>query len=242
MCHILIKDGVLKTDPAREMVTILDNNKVCCEELSDFNKFALDLIQPILDLMPNIDKERIHHGILRTTKINIGQVDHFDWEWTRIPSIIKVKNSHHIDDSCSVLIQLEGSSQICFSKSCLAYILQQNEGGKVKQRSRTKAHKKMYKAGYTYIHDLLHEYSPVMCEERELITLEAGDMLLFFGYLPHCGFAAWNLTNRRIHYYLPICKIPIPNNTVVCSPSLSSVKGNWFEADEPTSPTSSNSR
>ena len=224
------------------MVIILDNDKVCCDELAEFNQFALELIQPLIDIMPDIDMKRIHHGILRTTKINFGQVDHFDWEWNRFPSITTVANSHYINDSCSVLIQLEGSSQICFSKSCLSHVLLKIEGGKVKQHQKQKTDKLMYKAGYTSIHDILVDYEPDMTEERDLITLKAGDMVLFFGYLPHCGFAACNLINRRIHYYLPIANIPIPNNTVVCSPSLSCVEGDWFEADTATSSTTSISR
>ena len=50
-----MKDSQFKKDPAREMCVILDNGKVCCDEMADFNKFALDLVQPILDIMPNVD-------------------------------------------------------------------------------------------------------------------------------------------------------------------------------------------
>ena len=45
-----------------------------------------------------------------------------------------------------------------------------------------------------------------MYEYIESITLTKGQILIFFGWVPHFGAAGTNLKNRRVHVYLPHIK------------------------------------
>ena len=83
----------------------------------------------------------------------------------------------------------------------------------------------MDKDGFIDINELLKYYDipAIEKEERELITLKQGDILIFFGCLPHCGGAAHVMDNMRLHLYAPIKKSPVMSGNVVLVPSYSSL-------------------
>ena len=84
--------------------------------------------------------------------------------------------------------------------------------------------------GFIDINLLLEHYDIPSIEEevRELITLKQGDILIFFGCLPHCGGAAHVMDNMRLHLYAPIKKSPVMSGNVVLVPSYSSLDINMI--------------
>ena len=208
-------------DPARQYAPIVKNGSIIISECEPIFEFCLSIIDFMIDdCMPDLDRKNIRAGILKTTLANLGQVDHFDWLTFRYPQLEKPTQKWIIKDSMSVVIQLEGESDIFVNVSAHTFLK--------KQLSKLDVDKQ-FKSGYVDIQEIMGEYEVPVVEERKLVHLVPGTVLIFFGNLPHGGFAASNLVNRRIHMYLPILGSKVLDEQVVVVNSNSALQADFFK-------------
>ena len=189
-------------DPVREMVDIF-TGKVCIHpDIKSFRTLMFDLIQPILDNMPNIDHDEIRCSIMRTNVVQIGQPDHFDFSFLKYPQMTK-KKSWLIHDSMVFIIQLRGMSQIFVNKSAQEYFIENVDGDTINHFKHIEKHTKILSQGFKSIDDVMFNYKPPKNEVREAITIYPGQMLSFLSSFSHGGMGCLNVDNDRAHITVP---------------------------------------
>ena len=224
-------------DPSRSTFEVFDDGVVSSAhpEMQTIYDGVMHMCDWIFSKFPTCDKSKCHISVLKTQKRGLSQVEHFDWSWVKEKHMMKVnKNGDICDetsnapwkftDSASVLIQLEGESKLSINKSARDYYI----SSKDKCTGSSKLFKKMLRLKYIHVPSRVKNYVPSDNEDIDVISLLPGDFLIFFGWVPHCGFAAENLLNRRIHIYIPTRGSPVPDNNVFTLKNTTGVKNEWF--------------
>ena len=178
--------------------------------------------------MSTLNCSGINCGLLRTVRVNIGQVDHFDWEWCKYLQMTKPKKSQQINDSLSAVIQISGESSIFIHQSARVHIINTITGDVQNYSPEDAEHCQNIANGFISVHDLMETYEIPDIEERSLITLRPGHMLVMFGSTTHGSFAAINLDSLRAHLCIPVTDCPVMSESVSVLRSNSGVMSKFF--------------
>ena len=121
---VFSNENISRKDPSRVQY-VLPKEVDCPDIVKQINKFVDNCFSwmTLGDGYFSCKKENREVAILKTVKMNLGQVPHFDWQNFRVPHMTKIRNQWKLNDSMSAVIQLEGESTICIHKSVLKHVM-----------------------------------------------------------------------------------------------------------------------